>query len=236
VIPVQAAPLVANFYVDGFNLYNGCLRGSPYRWLDLQSLSAALAPGRTVGLIRYFTARVSGSAARRQQVYLDALASLPSVTVHTEGHFETHTVIRPLAKTHHPSMTGALEWLRPRDLSWLALPWPKPGRDVRASVRDTKEKGTDVNLATLMLADAYSNGMTEIFVVSGDSDLALPVKLVGALMPVTVVNPVFGRRSAELQAAAGGYTTLNAGILAASQLPTPITLPTGRSVSKPAGW
>lgn len=232
----QAASSVANFYIDGFNLYNGCLRGSPYRWLDLHGLSAALAPGRAVGVIHYFTARVSGSAARRQQVYLDALSSLPSVTVHTEGHFETHTVIRPLAKAHHPSMAGPLEWLRPWDRAWLALPWPKPGRDVRASVRDTKEKGTDVNLATLMLADAYTRAMDEVFVISGDSDLALAVKVAGGLMPVTVVNPVFGRRSAELQAAARAYRTLNVGMLAASQLPTPITLASGRAISKPATW
>jgi uncharacterized LabA/DUF88 family protein len=103
-------------------------------------------------------------------------------------------------------------------------------------VRDTKEKGTDVNLATLMLTDAYTKRMDEAFVVSGDSDLALPVAVVGALMPITVVNPVFGRRSAELQSAATGYTTLNAPILAGNQLPSPITLPGSRSVSKPASW
>lgn len=233
---MAATPPTANFYIDGFNLYNGCLRASPYKWLDLEALCAGLAPGRTVSKVRYFTARVSGSAARRQQVYLDALSSLASVTVHTEGHFETHTVIRPLANQFHPSMSASLEWFRPSDQNWLPLAWPRPGRQVRASVRDTKEKGTDVNLATLMLDDAYSHAMDEAFVVSGDSDLALPVKVVGALMPVTVMNPVFGRRSAELQAAAGGYGTLNATILASNQLPTPITLPGGRSVSKPASW
>jgi uncharacterized LabA/DUF88 family protein len=230
------APARANFYVDGFNLYNGCLRGSPHKWLDLNGMCRDLAPGRTVNLIRYFTARVSGSAARRQQVYLDALASLATVTVHTEGHFETHTVIRPLAKAPHPSMADSLEWLRPANQSWLPLAWPKPGRDVRASVRDTKEKGTDVNLATLMLADAYTKQMEEAFVISGDSDVAMPVALVAALMPVTVVNPVFGRRSADLQSAATAYSTLNAVILAGNQLSTPIALPGGRSVSKPASW
>jgi uncharacterized LabA/DUF88 family protein len=103
-------------------------------------------------------------------------------------------------------------------------------------VRDTKEKGTDVNLATLMLADAYTKQMDEALVVSGDSDLALPVAVVGALMPITVVNPVFGRRSGELQSAATAYTTLNDSILAGNQLPSPVALPGSRSVWKPAGW
>ncbi len=26
-----------NVYVDAFNLYYGCLKGTPYRWLDLVS-------------------------------------------------------------------------------------------------------------------------------------------------------------------------------------------------------
>jgi uncharacterized LabA/DUF88 family protein len=186
--------------------------------------------------VRYFTARVSGSAARRQQVYLDALGSLSTVTVHIEGHFETHTVIRPLSKQHHPAMGGSLEWFRHLTKRWMPLPWPKPGQEVRASVRDTKEKGTDVNLATLLLADTYTKQVDVAFVVSGDSDLAMPVAVASALIPVTVVNPVFGRRSVELQAAARAYTTLNAMILSRHQFPATITLSSGRTLSKPSSW
>lgn len=29
----------ANVYIDGFNLYRGCLENSPYKWLDLVALA-----------------------------------------------------------------------------------------------------------------------------------------------------------------------------------------------------
>jgi len=65
-------------YVDGFNLYYGALKGRPYRWLNLKTLSEEILPqGRNIEKVKYFTARVSGAidpdAPRRQQVYLNAL-------------------------------------------------------------------------------------------------------------------------------------------------------------------
>lgn len=28
-------PLRTRVYIDGYNLYYGCLKGTPYKWLDL---------------------------------------------------------------------------------------------------------------------------------------------------------------------------------------------------------
>ena len=74
---------VVNFYIDGFNLYYGSLKGRwpEYKWLDLQSFCESVASGRQVKRIRYFTARVKNSphaptAADSQQIYLRALATL----------------------------------------------------------------------------------------------------------------------------------------------------------------
>ncbi len=73
-------------YVDGFNLYYGALKGTPYKWLDLVKLAyQLLPPGYSVTKLKYFTARVSGipdaGAPARQQAYLSALATLPEVEV-----------------------------------------------------------------------------------------------------------------------------------------------------------
>ena len=38
---VDLAPMRTNVYVDAFNLYYGCLKGTPYRWLDLRRSVAA---------------------------------------------------------------------------------------------------------------------------------------------------------------------------------------------------
>ena len=87
-------------YVDGFNLYYGALRGTPFKWLDPVRVSALLLPSACmVDKVLYFTARVSGSTDRyapaRQQVYLNALRTLPEVEV-CFGNFLAKTVWRPL--------------------------------------------------------------------------------------------------------------------------------------------
>jgi hypothetical protein len=45
-----------NVYVDGFNLYYGCLKGTPYRWLNLHRPAELLLPSDEIHRIRYFTA------------------------------------------------------------------------------------------------------------------------------------------------------------------------------------
>ena len=46
-------------YIDGFNLYYGALRGTPFKWLDVRALCARMLPTNTIAQIRYFTANVS---------------------------------------------------------------------------------------------------------------------------------------------------------------------------------
>ena len=81
-------------YVDGFNLYYG-LRSRGWRryyWLDLWRLSMQLLrAGQTLGGVRYFTASVSAEPddpdkPLRQAAYLDALGTLPDLTIH-RGYF-----------------------------------------------------------------------------------------------------------------------------------------------------
>jgi hypothetical protein len=74
--------MATNVYVDAFNLYYGCLKGTPYRWLDLGALCRRLLPKDRINRIRYFTATVSArpdnpDAPQRQQVYLRALETIP---------------------------------------------------------------------------------------------------------------------------------------------------------------
>ena len=46
-------------YVDGSNRYYGCLKRTPYRWLDLSALCGRLLPDDSeVVVIKYFTAKV----------------------------------------------------------------------------------------------------------------------------------------------------------------------------------
>jgi uncharacterized LabA/DUF88 family protein len=233
---VAAQKPSANVYIDGFNLYRGCLEKSPYKWLDLVALAEQLASGHLVNRVRYFTAHVEDPAAnQRQLVYLRALRTLRQLHVHDTGKFTTHTVIRPLADLPAKGMASVLEWYR--NNHWIPLRRPAQGYWVRVSVEHKTEKGSDVNLATYLVADAFRHDMDAAWVVSGDSDLETPVRLVNTdLLPVHVVNPTSNKPSAKLQVAAATYSSLNSALLAGSQLPNPVINSHGSQITKPVSW
>ena len=77
-------------YIDGFNLFYG-LRSRGWRryyWLDLDSLvKKLLRPWQQLVVVRYFTTRVMPEPGdldkpRRQNAYLEALATLSDLTTH----------------------------------------------------------------------------------------------------------------------------------------------------------
>ena len=81
-------------YIDGFNLYFG-LRAQNWRkyyWLDLVALSTALLrQNQRLVHCHYFTARIrtnghNAADMRRQSTYLEALETLPGLSIHY-GHY-----------------------------------------------------------------------------------------------------------------------------------------------------
>jgi hypothetical protein len=147
-----------NVYIDAFNLYYGALRRTAHRWLDINALARHLLPNHQINRIRYFTARVTvtpgdgdGRQPQRQQFYLRALRTLPNVEIHL-GTFLSHPTMMPLAT-------------------------PSAGQKF-VEVIKTEEKGSDVNLATYLLLDAFKDDYEQALVISNDSDLATPIEVV----------------------------------------------------------
>lgn len=82
-------------YVDGFNFYYGCIKGTAYRWLNLYRFAQAMLPKNDVTRVKYFTAIVKSSGADpqkhiRQQTYLRALATISEVEGFL-GSFQAHS-------------------------------------------------------------------------------------------------------------------------------------------------
>lgn len=82
-------------YIDGFNLYHGLRtkRWKRYYWLDLVGLARSLLrDGQKLIAVHYFTAHVRDDeeAQRRQDTYLQALATLPDLEIHY-GRFQETT-------------------------------------------------------------------------------------------------------------------------------------------------
>lgn len=172
-------------------------------------------PRHEVNRIRYFTALVRNRSsdptqAQRQQAYIRALQTIPKLSIHY-GRFLESTKRMPLSS---PAISG------PQTVEVL----------------NTEEKGSDVNLATYLLLDAFDNDSEMAVVISNDSDLQLPIQLTREKLGkiVGVIDPS-GRHSFQLNVAASWYRSLRKGSLGVSLFPDTVTDAHG-TIAKPAGW
>lgn len=209
--------MITNVYVDGFNLYYRALRDTPFRWLNLRQMAEELLPGITINRVCYFTAHLdvrpgNPGQAQRQLVYLRALTTLPGLEIHY-GAFRSGVKRRPLAKS-------------------------VPGLPTHVLIRDSEEKGSDVNLATRLLVDGFSEEYEQAVVVSNDADFATAMRYVrdDLGLRVTLVNPDRKNPSPQELAQSATYVKrLWKSHLRRSQFPETLRDEVG-AISKPAGW
>ncbi len=204
-----------NIYVDGFNLFYGAVKGTPYKWLDLNRLCEILLPDNDIQKIKYFTAKISERPSnpgqhKRQLVYLRALRTLPDIEI-IFGHFLTNKVKMPLAT-------------------------PTPGGPRVAVVLKTEEKGSDVNIAAHLVNDAHNRDFEVAVLITNDSDLLIPMKIVRRELhlPVGILNP-FKRFAHVLAKEASFKKKIRAGVLALSQFPSTLHDVRG-TFHKPMSW
>lgn len=224
-------------YIDGLNLFYGALKHSSHRWLDLYALATELAPpGATLDMVRYFTAPVGGDSGARQNIYFRALETLTLVSVH-KGTFYRNVDRRPLANTPARGMASVMEG-RTAGTKWQALAHPMPGGEVAVSIKNDEEKGSDVNLATYLMFDALMGKFDLGIVVSGDSDLAEPIRLCNTKCnkDVDVVNPYATHQAHLLRGVAHTYGTLDRAILARCHFPPSMMAKNKHRIVKPARW
>jgi uncharacterized LabA/DUF88 family protein len=203
-------------YVDGFNLYYGAVKGTPFKWLDISKLVQLLLPKNQVLKIKYFTALVNSrpqdpDQPLRQQIYLRALKTIPGLEI-ILGHFLSHEVSMPLVNC-------------------------PPGHQRYVRVIKTEEKGSDVNIATHLLHDGYKEAYAVAIVISNDSDLVEAIKIVrnDLKKEVIVLNPFKDTPSQELNRVATFVKPIRQGVLAANQFPSPMQDQNG-SFYKPPNW
>lgn len=204
-------------YVDGFNLYNRLVKNTPYKWLNIKLLVEMIVKRAEVEQIRYFTARVEPRPsdqfiAARQEVYFRALRTIPGMVIHDEGSFQTHPRSMPLVN-------------------------PQPGMSKFATVIRTEEKGSDVNLASYLLMDGFKQRYEQAVVISNDSDLATPIRMVRdeLKLPVIVLGPP-QKQSKELRKVSTLQQPIRRGPLSASQFPDQLIDANGRKITKPRTW
>jgi len=99
-----------------------------------------------------------------------------------------------------------------------------------------EEKGSDVNLASMLLMDGFRGDYEAAVVLSNDSDLVLPIRIVTEelKLPVGLLNP-HKRFSMELKKVATFRKQIRTGVLSVSQLPETLTDENG-TITKPPDW
>ena len=115
---------------------------------------------------------------------------------------------------------------------------PRPGGPTYVRIRDTEEKGSDVNLATRLLVGGFTGDYEQAVVVSNDSDLAAPIRYVNndLGLRVVVVNPDSKTSTHnDLVQSATYVKRLWKSHLRKSQLPPTITDAHG-VITKPVAW
>ena len=200
-------------YIDGFNLYYRALKGTPFLWLNVDALCRTMLPMHNILGIKYFTAVVGARPSdpakpQRQATYFRALRTIPNLTIH-QGQFRTRQIKLPLSNTN-------------------------PARMVY--VDKTEEKGSDVNLASHLLMDGFRNAYELGIVISNDSDLETPVRIVRdeLRLQIGVLNPD-PRKHPSLKRAATFVKRINQTQIAAAQFPNALNDATG-PFTKPADW
>ena len=252
-------------YVDGFNLYYGLLRNSPYKWFNPVSLVSRVLPKNCdIALLRYFTARVTSKldpgAPRRQNDYISALSTLPNVKVHY-GHFLTKTTWRPLTNlpiANRQISTPIPTTLPPgrfkvADVDERVLPvgfyrnagtaettggldpTSQDGDGLIAGFRSFEEKGSDVNLAVNLINDGWKGEFDAMAVVSNDTDLVPAIDVVVSELDIPVFVVCPQKRRVSPELEKAATYVRHINRSALARSQFPETLP-GTAIQRPASW
>lgn len=232
-----------NAYIDGFNLYKGVLERNPqYKWLDLKKFCAFALPNIELGEIHYFTARVKqrfvgDQAPYRQHTYLRVLQD-QGVQVHLGKFRKDEEWTRVLADRAHSLLEPAL----PSHFGLTEVAFGRSRREAfpdkpKTRVQRFEEKGSDVNLASYLLRDAYRKTVENQLVITGDSDLVTPIQFsVDSGITVHSLIPNPKQRVDALANAASNLRFVETELLNRCQLPGIYYLSKGGSVKKPPSW
>ena len=239
----ELEPLRTRIYIDGYNFYYGCLRGTPHKWLDLLPLfekhilpSALVKDGdghiRQSTLlpspsIKFFTAKIIESVARApdsvssQARYHTALRKLHDGRIELiEGYYAVNKMKVKIVDAEDPDRA------------------PRECQEIQAW--KVEEKQSDVNLALQVYHDAITGQIDHAVIVTNDTDIAPALEMIRAHTNVligVVVPTTDHTRPPNTDLVKLAHWTrrhINSNELAACQLPRVIQ--GKRPTTKPESW
>lgn len=177
------------FFVDGYNLFYGLLAGTPYKWLNLQTLLTHIAhienPQSSLASLDYFTSSVKPELATRgniskeaQDAYVRALKATNVVV-----HYGRHT-------------------LEPARAPRLIDRKVRASRQDKVDIWKLEEKETDVHIAISMYRAACKQSglpthqqIEQLVLVSSDTDMTPALKAIREDFPSMTIGVILPHRA-----------------------------------------
>lgn len=237
----ELVPLRTRIYIDGYNLYYGCLKGTPYKWLDLLTLferhilPSILLPRpvkhgaiKLLPLgIKFFTAKILEKAAKA------------SDSVSSQSRY--HTALRKVHNSRIELIEGYYSLIESKaKIVDAEEPEKWPCKCQEILVWKLEEKQSDVSLALQAYHDAITGQVDQVVIVTNDTDIAPALQLIRNYTSVTIglVIPTRNRERVPNTELANLAHWVRSHItddeLAASQLPR--VIPGRRPTIKPDSW
>lgn len=197
-------------YIDGFNLYHG-LRSKGWRkyyWLDLWALSERFL--------------LDG------QTLVEVVYCTAKVKQDPPAQKRQLTFIDAL-KAHRPGLKVVYGHYLAKEMRC---------HNCKNTYTRHEEKMTDVNIACHLLTDAMDGRFDVALLMSGDSDMVPPVRIISERWPAKKVIAVFPpeRYSDALKKAVHGHTWIGEEKLRQSLLPERVQVAPGKTVTRPPDW
>jgi uncharacterized LabA/DUF88 family protein len=167
-------------YIDGFNLYYGCLKHSKDKWLDLFALCSHILneqnPSTDLIAIKFFTADIKST-----------FATNPKLAQQSQNNY--HRALKQIYGDKVDIIKGYFSFEK------SVLPkYQKPVNiNDKVNVWKLEEKKTDVNLVLSAYRDASMNNAEQLVFITNDTDIApviqyikndYPNKVLGVVIPI----------------------------------------------------
>lgn len=171
--------LRTRIYIDGYNLYYGCLKGTAYKWLDLLALferqvlpsilferSGLVATSQLLPVsIKYFTADILMRAAKSPDSVSSQSRYHTALKRHLGDRIEIIKGYYSMTESKAKAIDPSNKSVDPKDCN-ETLVWK------------LEEKQTDVNLALHLYHDAFAGEVDHVIVVTNDTDIAPALKMI----------------------------------------------------------
>ncbi|MFC3181670.1 NYN domain-containing protein [Cypionkella sinensis] len=186
-------------YIDGFNMYHSIDEGN-----------------RASGYLKGHLKWVDLYALMKR--FTD-----PAIhTVQQVKFFTAYPVWNPAKLSRHQNYVAALRHTGVTIVEGKFKTKDSYCKNCRTTYQGREEKESDVNIAMHLINDAHCGVFDQAFLVTNDSDLLGPVRMLRNTIPdkkIKVIAPPFRRHSKELWAAANGRAKIGEAHLLACLLP-----------------